>query len=103
MRVNDSSAANVAANQAGHAELERARQAGTGTGGRSRESSAADSPDRVALSEMGSRLRELALDSPERVARLDKLSADVAAGRYQADAEAVSRSLLDEMLRPATS
>ena len=103
MRVNDSSAANTAASQTGRAEVERARQVEAGASGRTRESSSSDSPDRVALSQIGSKLRALAMDSPERIAQLDKLSADVASGRYQPDADAVSRSLVDEMLRPATS
>lgn len=59
-----------------------------------------ESPDRVALSELGSRIRELAVDAPERAARLEKLSVEVSAGRYQVDALELSRRLIEEALVP---
>ena len=39
--------------------------------------------------------------SRERVARLEKLSADVAADRYEVNAQAVSQRLVESMIRPA--
>ncbi|MGH9719662.1 MAG: flagellar biosynthesis anti-sigma factor FlgM [Bryobacteraceae bacterium] len=39
-------------------------------------------------------------ESPERLARLESLRAVVASGRYQVDAQAVSKKLVDEALAP---
>lgn len=54
--------------------------------------------DSVELSSLGSQLARLTADSPERAARLEQLAADVASGRYQVDAQAVSQRLLDDSL-----
>ena len=58
------------------------------------------SSDQVALSDLGGRLRGLSLDSPERTSRIEKLSVDVQAGRYQVDAKELSRRLISEAMNP---
>ena len=53
--------------------------------------------DRVNLSDLSGRLlRLLAVEPPERTARIEQLTADVRAGRYEADTLAVSRSMIEE-------
>ena len=59
-----------------------------------------DSPDRVALSELSTQVRSLNSDSPEHIARLERLSAAVRSGRYEVDAMAVSQSLVEQSLKP---
>lgn len=63
------------------------------------ESRAAAEADGVQLSELSGRLLKLASgESPERAARLERLAADLRAGRYPVDPMAVSRRLIDEAL-----
>jgi len=100
MKVNDPNVTGSNTGQVNGAGLERPLQMDRGRrDGTTPEAPLSDSPDQVALSEMSARLRSLNVDSPERIARLDTLSADVASGRYQPDARAISRSLIDEALR----
>jgi len=100
MKVNDPNLAGGSAGQIGGTGLDRARQTELHRrDGAARDSSAKDSPDRVALSQMSARLRTLSAESPKRVALLERLSAEVATGRYRPDANAVSRSLVEETLR----
>jgi hypothetical protein len=58
------------------------------------------STDLVQLSDLSRQLRASDLDSPERLAQLDKVRADVQSGRYQPDpvtiAQAVVRNALGE-------
>ena len=94
MKISDS-------NQLGSAGLDRSRQAealagygATGTGNRSKSGS-----DEVNLSGLAARLSEAVnTDSPQRLARLDRLSRDVAAGRYRPPAAEVSHSMVEEVL-----
>jgi flagellar biosynthesis anti-sigma factor FlgM len=63
-------------------------------------SRAAGQEDQVHLSELSGRLLRIAsTQSPERAARLERLGADVRAGRYQVDAMRVSRALIEEVLK----
>ena len=101
MRVNDPNLAGMTPDTVGGAGLERAQQTEAinrrtngGAGG------AAGSPDSVSLSGLSSQLRAMSADSPERVQRLDKLSEDVAANRYQVDAHKVSDRLIEDAVRP---
>jgi len=55
--------------------------------------------DSVSLSELSARLRELNLQEVDWVRRLEQLSADIEAGRYQVDVEAVSERLIGEALQ----
>jgi anti-sigma28 factor (negative regulator of flagellin synthesis) len=50
------------------------------------------------LSDLAGRLRSLSSDTPERAAYLEKLSAEVEAGRYTVDAQALSRKIIDDAL-----
>lgn len=87
-------ASQAAATQTGRAQPAEAvapkgdRSAGVGA--------AARQADRVQLSELTSRL---AIENPQRAAQLERLAAEVQAGRYRVEAAAVSRSLVEEALR----
>jgi anti-sigma28 factor (negative regulator of flagellin synthesis) len=50
------------------------------------------------LSELAGCLRSLSPDTPERAAYLEKLSAEIEAGRYTVDARALSRKIIDDAL-----
>ncbi len=95
MTVNESGLANTAPSRLGGGKpVERVaeRKPGAGPAGRD---------DKVQLSELSSRLLELAsTEPPERTARLERLAAEVRAGRYEPDAAAISRALVDEALVP---
>jgi anti-sigma28 factor (negative regulator of flagellin synthesis) len=60
-----------------------------------------DSPDQVSLSALGSQLRALSVDSPERVAHIDKLTSDIQARNYFVDAYQLSYAMVEDALRPA--
>lgn len=56
--------------------------------------------DQVQLSSLAQGLEKaLAADSPERTARLERLSADIRAGRYHPDAQAVSQRIVADALK----
>jgi anti-sigma28 factor (negative regulator of flagellin synthesis) len=54
--------------------------------------------DSVQISALSSKINELQSGSVEREAYLDRLSASVADGSYDADPSAVSTKLVDEMI-----
>jgi flagellar biosynthesis anti-sigma factor FlgM len=58
--------------------------------------------DEVSLSSLASVLQDAVTESPERAAYLEKLSAQYAAGTYQADPQAVAKSLIGETLADKT-
>lgn len=105
MKVNDPNLTNVASEALRGTGADRAQQSQQTQqiGRRGSESGAAAgvSPDTFALSGLSAELRVANQDSPERVARLEKLGDDVAAGKYQADPVAVSRSIIESALRPS--
>lgn len=104
MKVNDPNVTGVTGGQVDGAGLDRARQIEADRRGpASQDPSLTDSPDRVALSGLGALLRAASSNSSERVGRLQKLSADVAAGRYHVDAQAISQRLIDDMFRNGSS
>ncbi|MFN3322616.1 MAG: flagellar biosynthesis anti-sigma factor FlgM [Bryobacteraceae bacterium] len=71
-----------------------------GAGGNSKAKQAGGAgADQVELSGLATALRELESDSPEHVRRLERLSAEVQSGRYEVDAEELSRNLIDGALR----
>ncbi|MCP5109211.1 MAG: hypothetical protein GY953_00085 [bacterium] len=81
--------------------MEKTQQADVNRrGGTGRDPSLGDAPDQVSLSGMSAQVKALGVDSPERIAKLEKLSADVAAGRYQVDPQAVSERLVDDAMKP---
>jgi anti-sigma28 factor (negative regulator of flagellin synthesis) len=97
MKVNDSVLSQAAASQPGKTRESEAVAAGAG-----RKGSAAQPQDgdRVQLSNLSGRLLEIsAVQSAERDARIERLAADYRAGRYQPDALAVSRGIVDEAMR----
>jgi anti-sigma28 factor (negative regulator of flagellin synthesis) len=103
MKVNDPNLAGMTPDSIGGAGLNRAqptdmknRQGGAGAG-----TGIGDSPDSVSLSGLGSQLRAMTVDSPERLQRLEKLSADVETNRYQVDAHKVGDRLIEDAIRPA--
>ena len=103
MKIGDSSPNSLPPGTIGGPGLDRSQQAeqphrSGGSGGT--EAAFGRSPDQVALSDLGGRLRELSLDSPERTSRMEKLSTDVQAGRYQVDAKELSRRLISEAMNP---
>ena len=54
--------------------------------------------DQLHLSDLAGRLRSLGSDTPERAAYLERLSAEVEAGRYTVDAQVLSRKIIDDAL-----
>ena len=98
MKVNETNP-----NQTAPSELGKARQAAAAAAahqGKSPEQAQdAEASDRVQISNLSDRLlRMVSSDSPERLARLEKLAAEVRAGRYEVDARALSRSLIEDAL-----
>jgi len=55
--------------------------------------------DQIHLFDLAGCLRSLSSDTPERAANLEKLSAEVEAGRYTVDAQALSRKIIDDALQ----
>ena len=98
MKVNDPKLANLLPSQVGEAQGAEAvgeKQKKAAIGG------TAGSSDQVTLSSLGANIRALDTESPERAAYLEKLSADVEAGRYQPDALAVSKKIVADATREA--
>jgi anti-sigma28 factor (negative regulator of flagellin synthesis) len=97
MKVNETSLNQAAASQLGKAREAEAAKAGgakPASGPQPREES-----DRVHLSDLTGRLVQmLSTDSPDRVARVDKLAADFKAGRYQPDSQATSRGIINDAM-----
>lgn len=58
--------------------------------------------DEVNLSSLANVLQDAVTESPERAAYLEKLSVEFAAGTYQADPQAVAKSLIGETLADKT-
>lgn len=99
MRIDDKNTPGIGASNVGGVQGGQniAGQDRLGTGA-SREAGAAGSSDRIQLSGLASQLRALQPGSEAREAELTRLRDLVASGRYQVDAEAVSRALVDEAL-----
>ncbi len=92
MKVDDRNAANLnpaALDRARQAEAAEAQQSATAG-----QKGQAASSDRVALSELSARLKELA--AADREARIAMLAAEFEAGRYEPDASAVADALIAE-------
>jgi flagellar biosynthesis anti-sigma factor FlgM len=58
--------------------------------------SASGAIDEIQLSELGKQLRVLASDSPERNQRIQELAKLVESGRYEVDAQDLSRRLIED-------
>lgn len=97
MKVNETSL-----NQAAASQLQKAREAESAKPGAKPASGAQpqQEQDRVHLSDLSARLVEmLGTESPDRVARVDKLAADFKAGRYQPNSQATSRGIINDAIR----
>jgi anti-sigma28 factor (negative regulator of flagellin synthesis) len=95
MKINDANVAGLTSPGIGKAqEAEqgaRLRQGRTGDG-------ASSSTDQVQLSNLSETLRASESESPERAAQLERLSADVQAGRYQVDSAKVSKKIVQDSI-----
>ncbi len=101
MKVNDPNLAGAAAGQVGGSGLEKTQQAEVNRrGGTGRDPSLSETPDKVSLSDLSARVKALGVDSPERVAKMEKLSSDVSAGRYEVNAQELSQRLVEDALKP---
>lgn len=103
MRIDDVYAAgNTGVNQPAGTQAGKTQQAEKVGPGASRvepAGGAAREADRVQLSELSEKLSQmLGAEAPGRAARLERLAAEVEAGKYVVDAFAVSRRLVDEAL-----
>ena len=96
MKINDSNVAGLGSQGIGKAqETEqgaRVRQGRTGDG-------ASSSTDQVQLSNLSETLRASESESPERAAHLERLSADVQAGRYHVDSAKLSKSIVQDSIK----
>ncbi len=102
MKINDPSMSGVQPGGANRPGLDKTHSGqgvtrGTGTGERA--AGKGDGGDKIHLSDLGAQLRVLGAESPDRAARLEKLSADVQTGRYQVDALRISQRLIDDHLK----
>ena len=102
MKVNDPNLAGAGQGRLGGAELERSSQLDPlGRAGGLRRGGPGGAPtDQVSLSALSARLHDLRADPPGQAARLEKLSGEVAAGRYRVEPMALSRRLVEASLRP---
>lgn len=94
MRINDSNLNGVSGTH------DASQTAAVGNGRNTeRMSKSGAAGDQVQLSP-GARLHELALNSPDREARIQSLAAQYASGSYHVDAGAVSASIVDDAFGP---
>jgi flagellar biosynthesis anti-sigma factor FlgM len=93
MRIDNPQLSQLSANslqqQAGVSEVQNGR---AGQRGQS-----ADGSDSVQLSNLGTALRDLAAEDPDRAQAVQAIAAAVQAGTYQVDASAVSRKIVQEL------
>ena len=81
------------------AALDSSQQVERARGERAGSAEGVGQTDQLSLSELSARLRELNLDGVDWVQRLERLSEDVRAGRYQADVQKLAEQLIGEALR----
>jgi flagellar biosynthesis anti-sigma factor FlgM len=103
MKINDVyAAANAAATQPAAAQTGKPPKVEAVPAGEAKSTQATTEvkeADRVQLSELSEKLtRTLGVESAARASRLERLEAEVRAGRYSVDALAVSQRLVDETL-----
>jgi hypothetical protein len=103
MRVNDPNLTAAQLNSSGTAATGKTAQLDPlriSTGSPGADKAGAPSADSVNISSLSSKINELQSGSAEREAYLERLSADYAAGNYEADPAATSTKMVDEMLSP---
>ena len=94
MKVNDSNSANLS--NLGTTGVNKAAEAEAASKAKGKQTSGPTEPDRVSLSNLGGTLRAALNDSPEHQAKLEKLSADVSAGRYNVDSATISKDIVKD-------
>jgi flagellar biosynthesis anti-sigma factor FlgM len=93
MKINNGYNANSAQAAERAQEAAAAAQGKAAKGGNKQSGS-----DEVSLSSLASAVQSALSDSPDRLARVEQLAADFAAGNYQPDAEATARGLISDAL-----
>jgi len=95
MKINDANLTGLASTGTGKAQeaeqSARIRQSRIGDG-------ASSSTDQVQLSNLSETLRASESESPERAAHLERLSADVQAGRYHVDSKELSKNIIQDSI-----
>ncbi|MBM3812346.1 MAG: flagellar biosynthesis anti-sigma factor FlgM [Acidimicrobiia bacterium] len=97
MKIDHTNVGGAGASASDSAALHRIQQAGQAGSGPEK-TQAGGAGDKIEISELGQRLRMLAVESPERAARLEQLSKLVESGRYEADSEGLSQRLIEDAL-----
>ncbi|MBM3783198.1 MAG: flagellar biosynthesis anti-sigma factor FlgM [Acidobacteria bacterium] len=92
MKINNGYNAN-AAQAAERAQEAAAAQSKSGKVGAKQQGS-----DEVSLSSLASAVQSALSDSPDRLARVERLAAEFAAGNYQPDAQATANGLISDAL-----
>jgi anti-sigma28 factor (negative regulator of flagellin synthesis) len=96
MKVNDPNTAGISSSSLGQTqrldELAARRQVENAR-------TQANNEDRVQLSNLAGTLQELSVDSPEREALVEHLTAEYREGRYQPDPRETSSALITETLK----
>ncbi len=95
MKINDANVAGLGSQ--GIAKTQDAEQAARVRQSKIGEQSS--STDKVQLSNLSETLRASEGESPERAAHLERLSADVQAGRYHVDSAALSKSIIQDSIK----
>jgi len=57
------------------------------------------SPDSVQMSDLARALRTEDVNTPERTEKLNRLATEISSGRYKVDSQALSKSMVDDMIR----
>lgn len=100
MRVNDNGGANPLTGAGiGGAERTQGTQQVGGAGGDRRGRVERGDGDSVQLSSLGQALQASDVESPERLEQVDQLRGAVQSGRYEVNAEDLSRKLVDDALK----
>lgn len=99
MRINESNSSLPGAGIGG-ADRTQGTQgtSGVGPGGRRGGLERTGDGDQIQLSNLGQALQAEEPDSAERASRVAKLQSDVQSGRYEVDAEDLSRKLIDDAI-----
>lgn len=96
MKVNDPNTAGISSSSLGQTQrledIAARRQVETAR-------TQANNEDRVQLSNLAGTLQELSVDSPEREALVEHLTAEYREGRYQPDPRETSSALITETLK----
>ena len=96
MKINDANVAGL-----GSQGIGKAQEAEHGAGVRQSRigDGSSTSADKVQLSNLSETLRASESESPERAAHLERLSADVQAGRYHVDSAKLSKSIVQDSIK----